>query len=176
MSRLLTAFAVVTLAASSAFAQPYYNALEESRESAPIESPGVRVGFGLGAYVYSGPDILTGNLAFQDDVVSTNLGVTAELTAPLAGDRLYGRLIGGLLNIGADNDRLDSPPGTNPFLTSQTVLAEADLMYYVVPPGGGALAPYVFSGLSGLFATDDGIDGVESTAIAVPASVLDSLG
>ena len=171
--RLLFSLLVLTVAtASGVSSQPYYNGLEETPEREPSASPGVRVGLGVGAYVYRGPNLLTGDAAFQRDVVATNLGVTAEVTAPLRGDRLYGRLTGGLLNIGADDTRADvSPRGANPFLTSPTVLAEADLLYYLLPPGGGAVAPYLFSGLSGLFATGDGIDGVGRTALAVPVGV-----
>ena len=171
MRTRLALLALVALASSAAASQPYYNGLDEPDDREPSVAPGVRVGFDVGAYVYRGPDLLTGDAAFQDDVVATNLGVTAELSAPLRGERLYGRLTGGLLNIGADDARADvSPAGANPFLTSPTVLAGVDLVYYLVPPGGG-VAPYVFSGLSGLFATGRGIDGVGTTALAVPVGV-----
>ena len=167
-SRLgLLALALWTVTAASA--QPYYNGLDDRPAREPGAAPGVRVGFGVGAYVYDGPDLLTGDAAFQDDVVATNLGVTAEVSAPLR-DRLYGRLTGGLLNIGADDTRADVTPGANPFLTSPTVLAEADLMYYLLRPGGG-VAPYVFSGLAGLFATESGVGGVSQAALALPVGV-----
>ena len=171
MRSLFSLLALVALTASAAASQPYYNGLEEPADREPSASPGVRVGFGVGAYVYRGPDLLTGDVAFQSDVVATNLGVTAEVSAPLR-DRLYGRLVGGLLNIGADDTRADvSPRGANPFLTSPTVLAEADLLYYLLRPGGGVVAPYLFSGLSGLFATESGVGGVKQTALAIPVGV-----
>ena len=171
MNRLLTLLALVALAlpATAQRAYPVYNGLDDPYAR---EAPGVRVGLGVGPYIYAGPDILTGNAADQDDVVATNLGVTAEISFPLSG-QLYGRLVGGLLNIGADDDRADLPlgPSQNPFLTSQTILAEANLLYYLTPPGRGALAPYVFSGLSGLFATGDAAPGVETTALAIPVGL-----
>ncbi len=86
--------------------------------------------------------------------------------------------MGGLLNIGADDVRPDvtNPAGQpdaryNPFLTSQTILAEADLLYYLTRPRAGALSPYVFTGLSGLFATGDAAPGVETTALAIPVGL-----
>ena len=170
MSRRVTLLAFALLASTATSAQPYYNGLDADRPARePGAMPGVRVGFGVGAYVYRGPDLLTGDVAFQDDVVATNLGVTAEVSAPLR-DRLYGRLVGGVLNVGADDARADVTPGANPFLTSPTVLAEADLVYYLLRPGGG-VAPYVFSGLSGLFATESGVGGVDRTALALPVGV-----
>ena len=68
----------------------------------------VDVGIGVGAYVYQGPDLLYGDAAFQDDVVATNLGVTAEVSFPLGAEQLRGRILGGLLNIGADDSRADT--------------------------------------------------------------------
>jgi outer membrane protein OmpA-like peptidoglycan-associated protein len=133
--------------------------------------PGVRIGVGVGAYVYQGPDLLYGDAAFQDDVVATNLAVTAEVSFPLGAEQLRGRILGGLLNIGADDSRADAPGGTNPFLTSETILAEADLMYYLVAPGRSVVAPYLFTGLAGLFATGDASPGVSRSAFAIPVGV-----
>ena len=171
MKRLFAFFALAALALP-AIAQPvgpYYNGLDNDRYD--DGRPGVRVGLGVGPYVYLGPDILAGDTALQDDVVATNLGVTAEVSFPLSGN-LYGRVMGGLLNIGANDDRPDLVDASqNPFLTSQTILAEADLMYYLSRPGAGQFAPYVFSGISGLFATGDAAPGVETTAIAIPVGL-----
>ncbi|WP_412060731.1 OmpA family protein [Rubrivirga sp. IMCC45206] len=167
----LTLLAVLALAASAAVAQPVYNGLDGYDDpygtSAAYDDgmPGVRVGLGVHAFIYDGPDRLTGDPAAQRDVIDTNLGVTAELTFPLAG-QLYGRLMGGLVNIGAD----DGLAGTNPYLQSESILAEADLLYYVTRPGAGRLAPYVFSGISALFPTD-GDDRVDSPALAIPVGL-----
>ncbi|MGB3542608.1 OmpA family protein [Rubrivirga sp.] len=159
--------------AASAMAQPVYNGLDDpfydnARDN--DEWPGVRLGLGVGASVYDGPDLLVGQAAFQDDIVATNLGVTAEVTFPLSAP-LYGRLQGGLLNIGADSNRPDLDfASDNPFLTSEVILAEANLLYYFNNPRRG-LAPYVFTGLSGLFATGDASPGVETTALAIPVGL-----
>ena len=174
MTRLYSALALGVVVAASAAAQPVYNGLDDPYDYGDAryedEWPGVRVGLGLGASVYQGPDLLVGNAAFQDDVVATNLGVTAAVTFPLSAP-LYGRLQGGLLNIGADDDRPDLDfASDNPFLTSEVVLAEANLLYYFRNPRRG-LAPYVFTGLSGLFATGDASPGVETTALAVPVGL-----
>ncbi|WP_420455066.1 OmpA family protein [Rubrivirga sp.] len=167
--------ALMALVAGAAAAQPVYNGLGDADE--PVEWPGVRLGLGVGASVYDGPDLLVGSSAFQSDVVATTLGLTAEVSFPLSGP-LYGRVTGGLLNVGADGTRPDvtDPSGVpdaryNPFLTGPVVLAEADLLYYVVRPRAGALSPYVFSGLSGLFATGDAAPGAETTALAIPVGL-----
>ncbi len=169
---LLLALAVIAFpaAAQRVYDSPVYNGLDDPYEDDAM--PGVRIGIGVGPYIYAGPDILVGRAADQDDVIATNLGVTAELSFPLAG-QLYGRLMGGLVNIGADDDRPDLPlgPSQNPYLTSQTILAEADLMYYLARPGRGAFAPYVFSGISALFATGDAEPGIETTALAIPVGL-----
>lgn len=169
MTRLLTLLAIVALVAPAATAQiGYYNGLGDDRDS---EAPGVRVGLGVGPYVYDGPDILVGSAIFQDDVVATNLGITAEVTFPLS-RQVYGRLLGGLLNIGADDDRPDLPSAdANPFLTSQTILVEGDLLFYLTPPRRTGIAPYLFSGVSGLFATGDAVPGVNTSALAIPVGV-----
>ena len=171
MSRFLPLLAA--LVATAAVAQPVvYNGLDDRYyDDFDDGTPGVRIGVGVGPYIYLGPDLLYGNAAFQDDVVATNLGVTAELTFPLAG-QLYGRLMGGLLNIGADDNRPDVVVSEdNPFLTQQTILAEADLLYYLTRPGAGQFSPYVFTGISGLFATGDASPGVETTALAIPVGL-----
>ena len=175
MSRFLL-LAALALLASAASAQPvydgpYYNGLDEP--AAESARPGVRVGVGVGPYVYSGPYFDASGVQRSDDALATNLAVTGEVLLPLAG-RLSGRVVGGLANIGADDD----PSGdgiddtaTNPFYTSQTVLAEAHLLYYVASPRAAGVAPYVFTGLSGLFATGGAASGVPTTALAVPVGV-----
>lgn len=162
----LALFAATATAQPGYYDQPVYNGLDDSYDDA---SPGVRVGFGVGPYIYSGPQFDAQGFVLRDDALATNLGVTAEISFPLAG-QLYGRVMGGLLNIGADADD-DVFENTNPFLTSETILAEADLMYYLARPGAGQFAPYVFSGLSGLFATGDGDNGTETTALAIPVGI-----
>ena len=177
MSRLLPLLALVALAAT-ATAQPVYNGLDGPYydDRFEDEAPGVRFGIGVGPYVYDGPNTFTGSAANQRDVVDTNLGVTAALTFPLTG-QLYGRLMGGLLNIGADDDAVVDrfgnvlPASSNPFLTSETILAEADLLYYLSRPRTGSIAPYVFTGIAGLFATGDAAPGVETSALAIPVGL-----
>ena len=186
MTRLLFALGLLLLAAPFASAQgydgpyagdsrPVYNGLDRpGSRPAPI-----RIGVGVGPYVYLGPDLLVGPLFYQDDVVSTTLGVTADVSFPLGSSQLYGRLLGGVLNIGADNGRLDvgtyTADGTfiqdasyNPFLTSETILAEGNLLYYITPPATSAFSPYVFTGLGALIATGDAALGVSRTALALP--------
>lgn len=165
---LALALFAATATAQPGYDRPVYNGLDY--DTYDDARPGVRVGVGIGPYIYAGPDILVGSAALQDDVISTNLGVTGEVSFPLSGN-LYGRVLGGILNIGADDVRPDLPfAAANPFLTSQTYLAEANLMYYLTPPGRG-FAPYVFSGLSGLFASGDAAPGVETTALAIPVGL-----
>ena len=170
MPRLLAL--LVALAVPAASAQTYYNSLDgPDRPEAERGAPGVRVGVGVGPSVYLGPDLLFGEAAFQSDVLATRLGVVAELTAPLVGDRLYGRLGAGLLNLGTDGDRPDVPsPRDNPFLTAPIALAEGDLLYYLRAPGG-ALAPYLFTGVAALIATRPARGDVGQAALAVPVGV-----
>ena len=171
MTRFLLVLGLLALAlpaAAQGYGDPYYgDAYGRPPESSAV---GVRLGVGVGAYVYQGPDIFVGP-GRQDDVVSTNLAVTGEISFPLGAEQLRGRLLGGLLNIGADDSRADSPRGANPFLTSQTILAEADLMYYLAAPGRSAFAPYLFSGIAGLFATGDARPGVNTSVLAIPVGV-----
>lgn len=171
MTRLLLALGLLALAvpaSAQGYGDPYYGDPYGSSQPA---AAGVRIGVGAGAYVYQGPDLLSGDAAFQDDVVSTNFAVTAEVSFPLGAEQLRGRILGGLLNIGADDDRADAPRGTNPFLTSETILAEADLMYYLTAPGRSPVSPYIFTGIAGLFATGDAAPGVSRTALALPVGV-----
>ena len=176
MTRFLLVLGLIALAlpaAAQGYGDPYYgdpyygDPYGRPAESAAV---GVRLGVGVGAYVYQGPDIFVGP-GRQDDVVATNLALTGEISFPLGAEQLRGRLLGGLLNIGADDDRRDSPRGANPFLTSQTILAEADLMYYLAAPGRSAFAPYLFSGIAGLFATGDALPGVNTSVLAIPVGV-----
>lgn len=182
MIRSLLALAMaVALAAPPALAQDYphhrpdrgYDGYGYGYDE-PAPSTGVRVGVGVGPYIYFGPDVLAGS-SLRDNVVATNVGVTAEVTVPFT-SQLYGRLLGGALNIGADDDRADVTGSTggvpdaryNPFLTSLTWLAEGNLMYYFTPPATSAVSPYIFTGLSGLFATGDAAPGVGRSALAIP--------
>lgn len=163
MIRSLLLAALAALVATTATAQPVYNGLDDPYTDRYDDGaqPGVRLGLGVGAFIYDGPDRLVGDPAFQSDAVDTNLGITAELTFPLA-DQVYGRLMGGLVNLGAED-----LPYTNPYLTETSVLAEADLLLYLSRPGAGQLAPYVFSGISALFPTESA-SGVDSPALAIP--------
>ena len=163
---LALALFAVAASAQTGYDGPIYNGLDDDRaDASAAASPGVRIGLGVGPYVYRGPQFSSSFGLFRDDALATNLGVTAEVSFPLSG-RLYGRLVGGVLGLGADDDDVNGP--ANPFLTSPAVLAEADLVYHLSHPRTGALSPYVFSGLSGLFATGDAPDGVETVALAVP--------
>ena len=165
---LALAFVAAAATAQPVYDRPVYNGLDDDLYQ--DARPGVRVGLGVGPYIYSGPNILVGSAANQRDVIDTNIGVTGEVSFPLAGN-LYGRVLGGVLNIGADDDA--AAPGIasdNPFLTSITYLAEGDLMYYLTTPGQG-FSPYVFSGISGLFASGDGGPGVETSALAIPVGL-----
>ena len=169
----LTALLLVAVAASAqpVYDGPYYNSLDESpREEA---GPGVRVGLGVGPYIFSGPYFDASGVQLSDDALATNLAVTAEILFPLTGP-LHGRLVGGLTNIGADDDPNGdglSDTAANPYYTRQSILAEADLLYYLARPRAGGLSPYVFSGLSALFPTGDRAAGVPSPALAVPVGL-----
>jgi outer membrane protein OmpA-like peptidoglycan-associated protein/opacity protein-like surface antigen len=164
MTRFLLLVALAALVATTATAQPVYNGLDDPYYDESDSAPGVRLGLGIGAFIYDGPDRLVGDPAFQSDAVDTNLGVTAELTFPLA-DQVYGRLLGGLVNLGAED-----LPYTNPYLTETSILAEADLLLYLSRPGAGQLSPYLFSGISALFPTEDA-PGVDSPAFAIPVGL-----
>lgn len=180
---LAAASALVLALAAPASAQSYppygYDgpAYYDGLGYGPPPSTGVRVGIGVGPYVYFGPDVLAGT-ALRDNVVATSLGLTAEITAPFT-PQLYGRLMGGVLGLGASRDRADvtaTRGGTpdrryNPFLTSPTILAEGNLMYYLAPPAVAPVAPYVFSGVSGLFATGEAAPGISRSALAIPVGI-----
>ena len=172
MTRLLLLLGLLALAAPASaqgYGDPYYgNPYDSSFEEPGV---GVRVGVGVGAYVYDGPQVTIAGqpVGAYRDVVQTRPAVTAEVSFPLGSQNLRGRLVGGLLNIGAD-DIPGLTPGANPFLTSESILAEANLMYYLVAPGRG-FAPYVFSGLGGIFATGDRAPGVNSSILAIPVGV-----
>ena len=175
MSRVLSLVVLAALAAAAS-AQPvsdgpYYNSLDEPHRA--DARPGVRVGVGVGASAYSGPSFDRLGFQVSDNVLATNLAVTGEVSFPLSGP-LYGRVTGGLANIGADGDSNGDgfdDSRFNPFVTSETVLAEANLLYYLTSPRARGLSPYVFSGLSGLFATGDAAPGVPTAALAVPVGL-----
>ena len=171
MTRLLLLLGLIalTLPARAQSYDPYGNPY--GGDATRSQAVGVRLHLGVGASVYEGPDILTGPLQNQDNVIATNPSVTAALDFPLGAEEVRGRILGGLLNIGADDDRLDVPFGTNPFLTSEVILAEANLMYYPIPPGRGVLSPYLFTGLGGLFATGDAGPGVSRSILQIPVGV-----
>ena len=182
MTRLLLALGLLALAVPASAQRGGENPYGDPYTTSP--GAGVRVGIGVGPYVYQGPDILAGPAGFQQDIVSTTWGATAEVSFPLGAEQLRGRLIGGLLNIGADNDRRDvgtyirnsttggytftQNPAANPFLTSQTILAEANLMFHLTPPGRSVVSPYLFTGFGALFATGDALPGISRTALALP--------
>lgn len=172
MYRSLLALAFLVFAAPLASAQGYGGRYGDRDRSPERTAPGVRVGVSVGPSVYHGPDLLFGSAALQDNIVSTRLGVTGEISFPLGSEYLYGRLVGGVLNLGADSSRPDvTPAGANPFLTGPNILAEADLMLNLVPHRRSALVPYVFSGFGALFATDDALPGVGTTSLFVPAGI-----
>ena len=172
MNRFLLALSL--LAAPAALAQDAggrYNSLDDNA------APGVRVGVSVGPSIYLGPDILYGDAADQDDIRETALAVTGEVSFPLGSERLYGRLLGGVTNIGADSDRLDSPPGANPFLTNENLLVEGDLIFNLASYQRSNVVPYLFSGFGALFADPFGQDDVadaldrEQTALFIPAGL-----
>ena len=171
MTRFLLVLGLLALAvpaSAQGSGDPYYG--DPYGPPQPETSPaGVRIGVGAGAFVYDGPQVFVRNApagAYRD-VTDTNFGVTAEVSFPLGAEQFRGRLLGGLLNIGA-SEIAGLPAGANPFLTSEVILAEGDLMYYFAPPGRSAVAPYIFTGLSGLFATGDTAPGVSSSVLAIP--------
>ena len=168
---LLLGLLALSLPAAAQSYDPYGNPYGSDPYATRSQAVGVRLGVSVGASVYEGPDILTGPLQNQDNVIATNPAVTASVDFPLGSENVRGRVIGGVLNIGADDNRLDVPFGTNPFLTSEIILAEANLMYYPIPPGRGALSPYLFTGLGGLFATGDAGPGVAKSILQIPVGV-----
>ena len=155
--RTLSALGLALALALPAAAQsPTYSTLDDERSS----RTGVRIGIGGGASLYSGPDILYDAVGQEQDRVSeTNPAVTAFVSFPLGSDLVRGRLLGGLLNLGAE-PRLDSPAGANPFLTNENALVEADLMLHLAPPSG--VSPYVYSGFGAIIADPFGQDEVSS--------------
>ncbi len=172
MYRSLLALALLVFAAPLASAQGYGGRYGDRDRASDRTAPGVRIGISAGPSVYHGPDLLYGTAALQDNIVSTRLGVTGEISFPLGSEYLYGRLVGGVLNLGADSSRPDvSPDGANPFLTGPNILAEGDLMLNLVPHRRSAIVPYVFSGFGALFATDDALPGINKTSLFVPAGL-----
>ncbi|MEO0558410.1 MAG: OmpA family protein [Bacteroidota bacterium] len=151
-----------------------YNGLDQQTESS---APGVRIGVGVGPSVYLGPDILHGDAADQDDIRETGLAITGEVSFPLGSERLYGRLLGGVTNLGADSERADSPPGANPFLTNPNALLEGDLIFNLASYRRSNVVPYLFSGFGALiadpFGNDDAADALnrDKTALFVPAGL-----
>jgi outer membrane protein OmpA-like peptidoglycan-associated protein len=173
LSRTLPLVLGLALAASLApGAQAQYRTLDDGYDRAyddgRYEAPGVRLGFGLGAFSYYGPDLFYTAAEEQDDAHQTRLGVTAHLAFPLASDRLYGRLTAGLLNIGADEDA--APPGQNPFLTNEIFLGEADLLLNLLSYRQSTVVPYLFSGFGALvadpFGQDDAIGALDRERVA----------
>ncbi|HLA64601.1 MAG TPA: OmpA family protein [Rhodothermales bacterium] len=160
---LLLAFVLALVAATAARAQTYTPLLSADRYAAP----GVRVGIGAGLSTYFGPDILNPNLDrdevdLQDNVIQTRPAVSAFVSFPLSGDRLYGRLQAGLANLGADL-RSDVPAGSNPFLTNEWFVGEGNLMLNLTSPRRTAVVPYLFSGFGAIVADPFGQDALIST-------------
>ena len=178
MNRLFLTLSLL-LVAPVALAQDYgaggrYNGLDQEDES---HAPGVRIGISVGPSIYLGPDILYGDAADQDNIRETGLAVTGEVSFPLGSERLYGRLLGGVTNLGADSERPDSPPGANPFLTNPNALAEGNLIFNLASYRRSNVVPYLFSGFGALFAdpfgNDDAADALnrDKTALFVPAGL-----
>ncbi len=149
-----------------------------SRYDTGSDGTGVRIGIGVGVSVYDGPNTLYPvDGILQEDVTEVNPAVTAFVDVPLAGDRLYGRLMGGLLNIGADSDTNIASLGANPFLTNEQALVEADLLFNILSPRSSSVVPYVFGGIGALIADPFGSDDVadaldrERVAYVLPAGL-----
>jgi outer membrane protein OmpA-like peptidoglycan-associated protein len=130
---------------------------------------------------YFGPDIINPNLDrdeidLQDNVTQTRPAVLAFASFPLGSDRLYGRLQAGLANLGADF-RADVPAGSNPFLTNEWFVGEADLLFNIASPRRTAVVPYLFSGFGAVVADPFGQDetlenlGHDRTAYYIPAGI-----
>ncbi|MEL6616667.1 MAG: OmpA family protein, partial [Bacteroidota bacterium] len=161
--RFLTALCMaLTLAAGSATAQgigTYYET-----------SSGVRLGIGGGVSIYNGPNTLypLEGIA-QEDVTETNPAVTGFVEFPLGSDQLYGRLMAGVLNIGADDDTAIARRGGNPFLTNEQLLLEGDLMFKLAP-STSSVVPYLFGGIGALiadpFGSDDVADALDRDRVA----------
>lgn len=149
---LCLALVLTASTASAQFIGTYYDT--------DSDGPGVRFGIGGGVSVYNGPNILYPLSGIeQENVTETNPAVTAFLEFPLSGDQLYGRLLAGILNIGADDDGAIARRGGNPFLTNEQLLVEGDLLFNLAPRGSSAV-PYVYSGLGAIFADPFGNDDV----------------
>ncbi|OZC01877.1 OmpA family protein [Rubricoccus marinus] len=124
-------------------------------------SSGVRIGIGVGASVYNGPNTLYPlDNVVQENVTEVKPAVTAFVGLPLGGDRLYGRLLAGLLNIGADSDNEIARQGGNPFLTNEQALAEVDLLFNLASPRTSSVVPYVYTGIGAIIADPFGRDDV----------------
>ncbi|MFN3597129.1 MAG: OmpA family protein [Rubricoccaceae bacterium] len=124
-----------------------------------LTPPGVRVGLSVGATTYFGPNILYGRLDDQRDVRATRPGVSAHVSFPLGSERLYGRALMGLFNLGADV-RADAGPGQNPFLTNPNLLLEGDVLVNLLSYRQHRLVPYAFTGAGALVADPFGRDEV----------------
>ena len=167
--RLLLAACCAVLLAPLASAQYGYGPERYDSVRGYDDAPArpIQFGIGVGPWVYTGPDILNGDVRLQDDVVATNLAITGELLVPVA-ERVRARAVGGVVNLGADSDRADVPNGFNPFLTGPSILAEGDLLLDLADRRQSALVPYLFGGIGALFATDDAAEGVSRTALFAP--------
>ncbi|MEM6325868.1 MAG: OmpA family protein [Bacteroidota bacterium] len=154
----------LALAASPARAQ----VLGTTYDTEP-DGSGVRLGIGVGASVYNGPNILYPLSGIdQESVTETRPAVTAFAQFPL-GNRFSGRALAGLLNLGADDDNEIARRGGNPFLTNEQLLLEGDLLLHFTPRSS-AVAPYAFTGLGALiadpFGTDDVADALDRDRVA----------
>ena len=111
--------------------------------------------------------MLIGDAADQRDITQTTLGITGEVLVPLA-ERVRARAVGGVVNLGADEDKYVTDERFNPFLTNPNILAEASLLFDLTDRRRSALVPYAFGGLGALFATGDAFDGISRTALYAP--------
>ena len=132
-----------------------------ARSGAEPGGSGIRFGIGVGPSVYNGPNVLYPlNDVEQENVTEVRPAVTAFVAFPLGSDRLYGRAMAGVLNIGADGEPSISGRGGNPFLTNENLLLEGDLMLNLVSPQQSRTVPYLFSGIGALIADPFGDDEV----------------
>ena len=163
-TRILALGFAIALTAGAASSQTVGTAYDDSRT-------GVRVGVGVGASVYNGPNVLYSIPGVErENVTEVNPAVTAFVGFPISGDRLRGRAHVGVLNIGGAGSQLVNINGGNPFLASEQLLLEGNLLLHLTSPGASGASPYVFSGLGALvadpFGNDDISDALDRDRVA----------